>query len=78
MPYQQKLLCSYVRQKNISILMIVIKRLWASVFYNIIVEENLKKQISFVIFLLKSTQKVIYVYTIHYTEPPGKQKFTEP
>lgn len=60
---QQKLLCSYVRQKNISILMIVIKRLWASVFHNIIIEENLKQQICFVIFLQKSTHKVIYVYT---------------
>lgn len=55
--------------------MIVIKRLWASVFHNIIVEEILEKQISFVIFLLKSTQKVIYVYT---TQTSGQPKSTEP
>jgi len=76
---QQKLLCSYVRQKNISILMIVIKRLWASVFHNIIIEENLKSKSVLSYFCKNLLIKLsMYTLTLHYTEPPGKPKSTEP
>lgn len=64
---QQKLLCSYVRQKNISILMIVIKRLWASVFHNIIIEENLKSKSVLSYFCKNLLIKLFICIHSHYT-----------